>query len=307
MQGTVRLDAPAGWRVEPAEAAVRLASEGEEAVSRFSVTPPPNVAAGEYEIRATVVCEGREFGEGLQAIAYDHIEERHVFRPARAVARSLDVRVKPAARIGYVMGTGDAVPEAVAQLGLEVALLDEDALAYGSLDRFSTIVLGVRAYRTRADLRANQPRLIAWVERGGHLVVQYQSDDFNGPGDEASPYAPYPARVGGRRVTDEDSPIVVLADAAPVLLAPNRIGTDDWKGWQQDRGTQLLDARDPRYVELVSAPDRFAADAEPRKGLLVEAAVGRGTWTYVGLTLFRQLPAGVPGAYRLLANLLSRP
>jgi LmbE family N-acetylglucosaminyl deacetylase len=303
--GTLRLSAPLGWRVEPAEVPLRLASEGDEASARFRVTPPTGVAAGEHEIRAVVACEGREFAGGFQAIAYDHVEERHLVRPARALARSLDVRVAPAARIGYVMGTGDAVPEAIRQLGLPVELLDDRA--FEDLDRFSTIALGVRAYRTRPDLRAHHGRLMAWVERGGHLVVQYQNEDFNAPDDGASPYAPFPASIGRRRITDETSPVVMLQTSASVLRTPNRIGEDDWKGWRQDRATQLLDAKDARYVELVASPDPLAVDPAPQRGLLVEATVGQGTWTYVGLALFRQLPAGVPGAYRLLANLVSRP
>jgi hypothetical protein len=187
-------------------------------------------------------------------------------------------------------------------------LLSEEDLTAGDLTRLSTIVLGVRAYFARADLRSSHQRLMRWVEQGGNLVVQYQRSEFNpGSADEPSHYAPYPARVSTRRVTDETAPVQILVPLAPVLRSPNAIREDDWKGWVQERGIQFLDARDPRYVELLTTADPFPTNPGVQKGALVEARVGKGTWTYVGLGLFRQLPAGTPGAFRLLANLVSRP
>ena len=160
-----------------------------------------------------------------------------------------------------------------------------------------------------------------FVEDGGHLVVQLSRNEFNvsgatsrsvmGPGTRDatgdSPFAPYPASVTTQRVTDENAPVRALVPGHPLLTSPNLIGAADWQAWVQERGLQLLEARDPRYVEVVSSADTFPENPGEKRGLLVEARVGRGTWTYVGLGLFRQLPAGVPGAYRLLANLVSRP
>jgi hypothetical protein len=219
----------------------------------------------------------------------------------------LAVRTAPKANVGYVLGTGDEVPDAIAQLGIPVTLLAADDLAFGDVTRFSAIMLGVRAYETRPDLRASHQRLIAYVSEGGHLIVQYQQVGFNPEDDAPSPYAPFPARAGAGRVTDENAPIQILAPDAALLRSPNPIGPEDWTGWLQERGLRLLDTRDERYRELLAAADPFPANAALQKGLLVEAKLGKGTWTYVGLALFRQLPAGTPGAYRLLANLLGRP
>ena len=200
----------------------------------------------------------------------------------------------------------------------EAAVLTAEDLAFGDLSRFSAIVTGIRAYETRRDLRSVHPRLMEWVEEGGHLVVQYNRATFNQvsphrtrsrrrPRAQTSPFVPYPAVTGRDRITDETAPLRVLAPEHPLLTLPNRIVPADWEGWVQERGTYFLDARDPRYVELLAGSDPFEKNPGEKKGILVEAKVGKGTWTYVGLVLFRQVPAGVPGGWRLLANLVSRP
>jgi hypothetical protein len=216
-----------------------------------------------------------------------------------------------------VVGPGDAGPDALRQLGVPVSLLGPDDLAYADLSTYTTIVTGIRAYEVREDLKAYNHRLMAYVEGGGHLVVQYNRAPFNflpgarppagGQGAADSPYVPYPARVTSNRITDETAPMRVLVPEHPLLTTPNRIGARDWESWVQERGIQFLEARDPHYVELLAATDPFPLNPGEKKGILVEARVGKGTWTYVGLGLFRQLPAGTPGAYRILANLVSRP
>jgi LmbE family N-acetylglucosaminyl deacetylase len=339
----VRLEVPRGWRAEPAEVPLGFAFEGEEIGARFFVTPPARFEAGNYEVRAITTAGGREYREGYQAIAYDHIQERHLFHPASSRVEAFDVRVAPGVSVGYVMGSGDEVPEALRQIGARVTMLGLDDVALGDLSRFSTIVLGVRAYAVRPDLRSSQQRLFDYVRDGGHLVVQYNRSDFNvlstssrratAAGGSApllpdSPFAPYPASIAvvrivddsvrtadGRprvieetaRITDEDAPVRILVPDHPIFTTPNRIGPADWQGWVQERGTYFLDARDPRYIELVSMTDPFPLNPGERKGALVDARFGKGTWTYVGLGLFRQVAAGTPGAYRLLANLVSRP
>ena len=193
--------------------------------------------------------------------------------------------------------------------------LSADDLLLGDLSRFSTILTGIRAYETRPDLRSSHGRLMRWVEAGGHLVVQYNRAAFNRvapeaeapPAESASPYAPYPAAVTSERISDEGAPLRVLVPDHPLMTTPNRIGEGDWAGWVQERGIQLLTARDPRYTDLLAATDPFPYNSGEKRGILVEAKVGKGTWTYVGLALFRQVPAGVPGGWRLLANLVSRP
>ena len=324
-EALVRLEAPAGWTVDPAEARVALRFEGEEATSRFFVTAPSTVPSGEYVLRAVAALDGRDFHDGFQVIAYDHIQERHLFHPAASRVEAEDVTLAPGLSIGYVMGVGDEVPAAIEQLGLHPTLLGPDDLAFGDLSRFTTIVTGVRAYQARKDLRANNQRLLDYAREGGHLVVQYNRAEFNqlvpspppaappGPGASGgapkpptSPFAPYPAAVTDERVTVEEAPMNVLVPDHPFFTTPNRIGPRDFEGWVQERGTYFLGARDPHYLELLSSADPFPQNPGEKKGILVDAAVGKGTWTYVGLSLWRQLPAGTPGAYRLLANLLSR-
>jgi LmbE family N-acetylglucosaminyl deacetylase len=320
-EAVVRLVPPAGFAAEPARATVRFRHEGEEATVRFALVARGRPGPGEGAVRAVVTRDGNEHVEDVQLIAYDHIQERRLLRPAQARLLVLPVSVRPGVRVGYVPGSGDTTESALRQLGVDVRVLGADDLAEGDLGGLSTIVLGIRAYETRADLRAQHHRLMAWVERGGHLVVQYNRAAFNvlsepprGVGPPASrperldsPFAPYPASVTPERITDENAPMTAAAPAHPLLLAPNRIGPDDWKGWVQERGIQFLEARDPRYLEILAGRDPFPNNPGDKRGILVEAKVGRGTWTYVGLGLFRQLPAGTAGAYRLLANLVSRP
>jgi hypothetical protein len=199
-----------------------------------------------------------------------------------------------------VMGVGDQVPAAIEQLGARVTLVDADALAFGDLARFDAIVTGVRAYERRPDLRANNDRLLAYARNGGTVIVQYNKFEFN----EAQ-YGPYPAKVSANRVTDEHAPVQVLAPAHPVFTRPNAIGAAAWQDWVQERGLYFLGEKDARYTDLVQLEDPFPFNAGPKRGALVEAEVGKGRWLYLGLGLWRQLPAGTDGAYQLLANLLS--
>ncbi|HXK09119.1 MAG TPA: PIG-L family deacetylase [Vicinamibacteria bacterium] len=311
----LRLEAPAGWTVDPPSAALRLAYEGEEGGARFRVTPPSDLRAGTLVLRAVAVQNGREYHETVQAVDYDHVERRQLLRPAETRLLVLDARTAPGAKVGYVMGSGDALADAIRQMGVPLALLSGDDLIFGDLSRFSTIVTGIRAYETRPDLRASHGRLMRWVEAGGHLVVQYNRAAFNRlapeapplPADAPSPYAPFPAAVTPERISDETAPMRILVPSHPLLTAPNRIGPTDWEGWVQERGIQFLAARDPRYTDILAATDPFPENPGEKRGILVEAKVGKGTWTYVGLALFRQVPAGVPGGWRLLANLISRP
>jgi hypothetical protein len=300
--------------VDPPSSPLRFSYEGEESGARFTVTPPPVLAAGQLELRAVAAAQGREYREGIQAVEYDHVERRQLLRPAQTRVLALDLRTSPGASVGYVMGSGDALADAIQQMGVPLTLLTAEDLLFGDLKRFTTIVTGIRAYETREDLRSSHGRLLRWVEAGGHLVVQYNRAAFNRPAPEAaapsadspSPYTPYPALVTSERISDEAAPIRVLVPGHPLLTAPNRIGEGDWEGWVQERGIQFLASRDPRYTDLLVATDPFPGNPGEKRGMLVEAQVGKGTWTYVGLALFRQVPAGVPGGWRLLANIVSR-
>ena len=210
------------------------------------------------------------------------------------------MRVADPLRVGYVMGVGDQVPQAIEQLGVVVHLIGPEELVAGDLAQYDVIVTGVRAYERRADLRASNHRLIAYAERGGTVLVQYNKFEFN----EAQ-YGPYPAKISANRITDENAPVDVLVPEHPVFNRPNRIDAETWKGWVQERGLYFLGDRDPRYVDLVRLTDPFPFNAGPKTGALVEAKVGKGRWIYIGLGLWRQLPAGTDGAFRLLANLIS--
>ncbi len=312
-EAELRLEAPPGWSVRPRVVPLRFASEGEELGGRFELTPPLRLPPGQAVVRGLAVAGGREFRDGVQAIEYDHVQRRQMVRPAEARLLALDVRTRPGVSVGYVMGTGDAVAEAIERLGVPLRRLEADDLAFGDLDRFTTLVTGIRAYDSRPDLRSSHGRLMRWVEAGGHLVVQYNRDPFNGPrtggatAPASSPFTPYPALVSSERISDETAPMRVLAPGHPLLTTPNRIGEGDWAGWVQERGIQFLSPRDSRYEDLLAATDPFPYNPGEKRGMLVDAKVGRGTWTYVGLALFRQVPAGVPGGWRLLANLISRP
>jgi hypothetical protein len=313
-EATVRLEVPSGFRVEPAERRVALRDEGQAAVLSFRVTSTSPLR-GAAELSAVAIEDGREWREQLQVVGYDHVEERHLLRPATARLLPASVRISRVARIGYVSGGMDEVADVLRQLGASVTLLTPEDIARGELTAYSTIVTGIRAYETRRELRAYHGRLVEYMENGGHLVVQHNRPDFNTPAGEArsgerpgqSPFAPFPALVTGNRVTDEAAPIKILQPAHPLLSLPNRITSEDFAGWVQERGVNFLEAKDSRYADLLSSQDPFPANSGEKKGLLVEARVGKGSWTYVGLGLFRELSAGVPGAYRILANLVSRP
>jgi hypothetical protein len=299
-QAAVSLRAPAGWRVEPASAPVNFAREDEEITTKFTLTPPASAAPGEAAVTAEVTGSGGASHIGYQVVEYPHIHRRQVVQPATTRVKVLDVSIAPHLQVGYVMGSGDQVPEAIEQLGAGVQLLDSDALAAGDLSRFNVIMIGVRAYEKRDDLRAHNQRLLDYVSNGGVVIVQYQRTPFND-----AQYGPYPAKSSSERITDESAAMEVLDPSNPIFTTPNRIGPETWAHWVQERGTYFLGERDPRYKDLLRATDPFPFNAGPKTGILVEATVGKGRWIYTGLGLWRQLPAGTDGAYRLLANLLS--
>ena len=296
----VTLEAPPGWTVTPRSAPVAFAREDEAETVRFTVTPSPSARLGRYAVTAAAREGGAVFSEGCQVIEYPHIHRRQIIRPATTEMTVADVTPPRPMTVGYVMGSGDEVPQAIEQLGATVVLLDRDALAFGDLSRYDAIVTGVRAYERRDDLRAHNHRLLEYVRQGGTLLVQYNRSPFN-----QAQYGPYPARVGSDRVTDETAPVDVLEPDNPIFTTPNRIGPETWAGWVQERGLSFLAELDPRYQDLIRMTDPFPYNAGPKTGALVEATYGRGHWIYVGLGLWRQVPAGTPGAYRLLANLLS--
>lgn len=309
--GEVALELPQGWRATPATQPVRFAREDESITVRFTLQPPPAAAltaaamkpgGNQFPVKATVTSAGRTFAQGYQVVEYPHTTRRHVLVEPAVTVKALDVRVRPNLTVGYVMGVGDEVPPALEQLGVTVSMITPDELAWGNLGKYDVIMTGVRAYERRADLRAYNQRLLDYAAGGGTVIVQYNKFEFN----EAQ-YGPYPAKVGRERVTDENAELKLLEPNHPVFTTPNTIGRSDWAGWVQERGLYFLDeaGRDPQYRDLVEFTDPFPYNQGAKRGALVEAKVGKGRWLYVGLGLWRQLPAGTDGAYRLMANLLS--
>ncbi|HSF16673.1 MAG TPA: PIG-L family deacetylase [Vicinamibacteria bacterium] len=300
VDGTLKLEPPPGWSVSPKGAALHFERENQAVTMRFDVTPPENVTSGTYGVKAVARVDEKEFREGVQTIAYHHIQTRYLFHPAEARIEALDLQVAPVS-VGYVMGVGDEVPVAIRQLGAKIAFLAEEQLAEGDLSQYDVIMTGVRAYENREDLRAYNRRLLDYVAEGGTLLVQYNKFEFN----EAQ-WGPYPKKVSRNRVTVEEAPIEILVPDHPVFNEPNKITEEDWDGWVQERGLYFLEEEgDPRYRDLIASEDPWEYNQGVKKGLLVEAKYGEGRWIYIGLGFFRQLPAGVPSAYKLFANLLS--
>lgn len=298
--GTLRLALPAGWRAEPASVPVRFAKPGEVREVRFTVTAPAGAAAGDHPVSAVFEAEGgRRFARGAQLIDYPHVRARPLYHEARSVVRAFDVRVPQGLRVAYIEGAGEEGPGFLANLGITPELLDADDLAEGDLGEFDVIVAGSRAYEVRTDLMAHNQRLLDYVSRGGTFIVQYNKYEI-----VEGRFTPYPMTMDRPhgRVTDENAPMRMLDPAHPVFTAPNRITDADWQGWIQERGLYFAETWDPAYTPLLETGD--PGDTPLRGGLLI-AQHGEGTYVYTGISFFRQFPAGVPGAYRLFANLLA--
>jgi hypothetical protein len=295
--GELRLEAPQGWRVQPASAPFKIAASGEEAVLSFTVNSPPSPANG--ELRAIARMNGREIASNMRVIDYEGIPPQTVFPPSSAKLVRTDVRTL-AQKVGYVMGAGDEVPRALRQLGCEVTLLTAEDLARGDLNRFEAIVMGVRAFNVRADVTASQQRLLDYMQQGGTLVVQYNTVDRRASVMQG--IGPYPLQVGSSRVTVEEAPVTFLNPAHPLLNVPNKIGQDDFKSWVQERGLNFPSQWDSKYEPLFETHDPGEG---PQQGVTLYTRYGKGAYVYTALSWFRQLPAGVPGAFRIFANFLS--
>ncbi|MFL6256599.1 MAG: PIG-L family deacetylase [Pyrinomonadaceae bacterium] len=294
--GTLKLKLPAGWTATPAEIPATLKAKGEEFRATFNVTPP--AGASKAMLAAEFESMGKTYTRGMTEIDYQHIPRQTLFPAARAEL----VRVELARRgqhVGYVAGSGDEVPEALRQVGYDVTLLSDEDLETADLSRFDAVVTGVRAYNTRAALRQQQKRLLEYVERGGTLVVQYNTPDRT---LEGAQLGPFPFRVTQDRVTDETAELTPLAPSDALLNSPNKITAADFDGWVQERGLYFASEWDAHYTPLFASHDPGAPDL---KGSTLVARVGRGTYVFTALAFFRQLPAGVPGAYRLFVNMIS--
>jgi LmbE family N-acetylglucosaminyl deacetylase len=296
----VALTVPRGWPPIPAESLAFGREDESRSVTVALAPPAQRLQPGAYELRAAALgADGRRHEGALQIIDYPHIRPRAMVQGSMVPIRAAQIALPAVSRVGYVRGAADRVPEALLAVGVPVELLGPDSLARGDLSRYDAIIIGSRAYETDPALVANNGRLLDYARAGGLLLVQYQQYPFVDGG-----YAPYPLRIARPhdRVTDEAAPVTPLDPGHPVFHYPNAIGPDDWRGWVQERGLYFAHDWDSTYVPLLETHDP-PPGPELKGGLLV-APLGRGTYVYTGLSFFRQLPAGVPGAYRLFANLL---
>ena len=293
--GMVNLKLPQGWRCEPAEQKFHLTSAGDTEPLVFSVSPAGDVAARAYTIQAVAHVDGADYSIGWQSIGYTGLRPYNQYKPAELRTRKVDVKLAPGLRVGYVMGTGDTVPEAIEALGITPHLLTSGDLATADLSQWDVLVIGVRAYSVRRELTAAESRLEAFVERGGTLLVLYQTNNFPAP-------LPLAMKGIGERVVDEQAPVKLLDPTNPLLTSPNQITAADFDGWFEERGHGFLDHWDPDYIALTETAD---PGQDPQRGGLLVAHRGKGTYIYVAFALHRQFPELVPGAYRLFANLLS--
>lgn len=294
-EGTVELKLPEGWRSDPAQREFDLKGAGDTQPLVFSISPAGDVETRAYAIEAVAHVGGRSYSIGWQSIGYPGLRPYNQYQAAELRTRKVDVKVAPGLRVGYVMGTGDMVPEAIEALGVTPHLLSAQELAWGDLSQWNVIVIGIRAYTARPELAAAEPRLEEFVERGGTVVVQYQSSTFP---------APLPLTMGRmpERVVDEQAPVKLLDPANPLLTWPNKITIADFDGWFEERGHGFPDSWGAGYTALTETAD---PGQDPQRGGLLVSHRGKGTYIYVAFALYRQLPELVPGAYRLLANLLS--
>jgi len=298
--GTLRLKLPEGWIATPAEMPFNRAQAGDSEPMLFEVKPSADalLSGHEFSIQAVADSKGKRYESGWRTVGYPGLRPYNLYRVARLKTRAVDVKVAPKVKIAYVMGTGDDVPQAIGELtGAAPHLLSASELATADLSAWDEIVVGIRAYSNRPELTAAQPRLNEFIQKGGTLIVQYQSGNFPAPFPLAMARTP-------ERVVDESDPVKLLAPENSLLSFPNRITPHDFDGWVEERGHSFLDSWDPAYTALTETADQ---GQDPQRGGLLVAHPGQGTYVYMAYALYRQLPELVPGSYRILANLLSAP
>ena len=295
VRGKVKVSLPSGWQTNMPEITIDLKQNGLEQLVEIQVVPPSGASEG--EIRFTLETAQGSFSYGHQVIDYKHIPAQMLFPPASARLVNLDIRLA-GHEIGYIMGAGDEVPRHLEQIGYKVTPLVEGNIREQDLSKFDAILVGIRAFNTEKWLPARKPQLMAYVEQGGNLIVQYQTTW----GLLLPEMGPYPFTIGRERASVEEAPITWLDPKDPMKLGPNSLGDADFEGWVQERGLYFAREWDERYRPVFSVQD---PDEDPQQGMLVLASHGKGHFMYTGISFFRQLPAGVPGAYRLLANMIS--
>ncbi len=294
-KGIVKLELPEGWKARQEE--FSTAKDGDDQTLNFHITPA-NLAEKPYAITAVATYDGHEYKEGYHAVGYAGLRPYNLYRASTYRTTGVDVKVAPGLNVGYIVGAGDDLPQSLENLGIKVHFLSSEDLANGNLSKFDTIILGVRTYAVREDLKTYNGRILDFVKNGGVLIVQYNTPEFD------HNYGPYPYKMGSNpeEVTDEHSQVEILAPANPVFTWPNKITSKDFEAWVEERGSKFLESWDANYEPLLEAHDPGQA---PQKGGLVYAKYGKGVYIYNAYAFYRQMPEGVPGAYRIFANIVS--
>ncbi len=300
LRGTLRVEAPAGWRVALATDLIDIPPRPGSVTVPVEIEIPKDAGAGRYAISPVVSASGTQYRNTMHVVGYPHVHTHRVYEPGEIAIELVDVRVAPV-QVGYVMGSGDLVPSALRNLGVDVAVLDDEYLQSGDLERFDTILVGIRASQARSAFVANNQRLLDFARGGGALIVQYQQPDYIEKG-----LAPFEAHMEQSvRVVDETAVVEILEPAHPVFTFPNEIVGADFDGWVQERNNYNFTSYDTsNYLPLTESHDPGEA---PSTGAMLYAELGAGQFVYTSYSWFRQLPNGVPGAYRLFANLISLP
>ncbi|MBS1842281.1 MAG: PIG-L family deacetylase [Acidobacteria bacterium] len=298
-KGTVKLELPKGWTSKPAVAEFSTKADGDETSTTFQVVPT-GLTEKSYEIKAVAEFDGQTYREGYELTGYPGLRPYYLYRPSVLRTTGVDVKVAEGLRVGYIAGSGDDVPASLQSLGIHVHFLTANDVASGDLSSYSVILMGVRAYAAREELKTYNGRLLDFVKNGGVLIVQYNTQEYD------QNFGPYPYVMGQfpEEVTDEASKMKILAPQNPLFLWPNPITERDFAGWVEERGSKFLKSWDPRYEALLSTEDE---GQEPQKGGLLYARYGKGVYIYNAYAFYRQLPEGVPGAFRLIANMISLP
>jgi LmbE family N-acetylglucosaminyl deacetylase len=293
--GTLSPKAPAGWLVSPKQIDFKFLKKGEEQTVEFTVTPAGKVSGGDISFVATV--EGKAYQQGLKVVGYEHIPVQTLFPFAEAKVEKVDLKIT-GKKIGYIAGAGDLVPESLVQIGYDVSRLTVNQVINGDLSAYDAIITGVRLYNINEQIGLMQPKLMNYVKEGGTLLVQY---NVNAP-LKMNAIGPYPFTLSRDRVTEEDAKVSFPVPDDPALNFPNKITTQDFDGWIQERGLYFAGDIDTHYTPLLVMND---TGEQSNNGSLLVAGYGKGKYVYTSLAFFRELPAGVPGAYRLFVNLIS--
>jgi len=295
IKGYLQLELPTGWNFSPKSIPFHLDKKGKEQIVYFNISPPTQNS--ETTVKCVAIVNNKRYDKEQTIIEYDHIAKQQVLLPSEAKFNKLDIKINNE-KIGYIMGAGDTVPECLSLLGYDVTMIDPENMTPESIEPFDVIITGIRAYNTSTDLKNKQEMLLDFVKSGKTMLVQYNTNDHSIPAN----IAPYPLKISNDRVTDENAAVDFLAPDHPVLNTPNKITKKDFEGWTQEQGLYYPNEFDPIFTSIISSHDKGES---PKKGALLIAPYGKGYYIYTGLSLFRELPKGVSGAYRLMANMIS--